>query len=406
MIDRNNVAREKIIRAAQLMRQADIGMWVFYSRLKQDPALELMFNTDTREEVLMALTSSGDCHAFVPAVCLAQFEASGLYKEVSAADSSQIMPAFKALFDAQMVSRLALNCSPEDSRCDGLGLGLYHKLRDAIGEETMARVKTCSFTMLEELRAVKTSSEIAIMTECNRLTTDIYDAVFSQLHVGLSETEIGDLLVRECRLRGVGSGLGDPDAYPLVLLVKGGMFHRGPDAGNIALPGDMMVIDFSVRYNDYTSDVARTVYFLRQGEQRAPETVRRCVKASVDAVSACAAFIRPGVLGHQVDEVGRGAIVSSGYPSFPHSTGHQVGLEVHDGGTLLGQTGRPGSQRALRKDEIYAIEPTVLQDILPDGTVLPCAIVEDEWIVTENGCRLINPEKRQLDVVEIPYTEA
>ena len=192
----------------------------------------------------------------------------------------------------------------------------------------------------------------------------------------------------------------------IVLLVKGGMFHRGPDARNIAEAGDMMVIDFSVRYNGYTSDVARTVYFLRPGEEHAPEPVRGCVKAAVDAVSACTAFIKPGVLGYQVDEVGRGSIVSSGYPSFPHSTGHQVGLEVHDGGTLLGLTGRPGSERALRANEIYAIEPTVLQDILPDGSVLPCAIVEDEWIVTDSGCRLINPEKRQLDVIEIPFREA
>ena len=406
MIDRNNVAREKLARAVELMRQSDISMWVFYSRLKQDPALELMFNTDTREEVLMALTASGACYAFVPAVCSAQFLTSGLYNEVIVTDSRQIMPAFKTLFDAERVSCLALNCSAEDTRCDGLGVGLYHKLCGAIGEDTMARVKTCSFSMLEELRAVKTSSEIAIMTECNRLTTDIYDAVFSQLHTGLSETEIGDMLIRECRRRGVGTGLGDPDEYPLVLLVKGGMFHRGPDAKNVAMPGDMMVIDFSVRYNGYTSDVARTVYFLRPGEERAPEAVRRCVKASVDAVSACAAFIRPGVAGYQVDEVGRSAIVSSGYPSFAHSTGHQVGLEVHDGGTLLGPISRPGSQRTLRKDEIYAIEPTVLQDILPDGTVLPCAIVEDEWIVTENGCSLINPQKRQLAVIEIPYKEA
>ena len=92
MIDRNNVAREKLARAVELMRQSDIGMWVFYSRLKQDPALELMFNTDTREEVLMALTASGACYAFVPAACSAQFLASGLYNDVIVTDSRQIMP--------------------------------------------------------------------------------------------------------------------------------------------------------------------------------------------------------------------------------------------------------------------------------------------------------------------------
>ncbi|MDD3409272.1 MAG: M24 family metallopeptidase [Eubacteriales bacterium] len=406
MIDRNNVAREKLARAAELMEQNGVDLWVFYSRQKQDPALELMFNTSVQEEVLLALTRGGERCAFVPAALTAGFEATGLYTQVIAADSEQIMPAFKRLFDAQPVQKLALNESPTDSRCDGIGLGLYRKLCGCIGEDVMKRVRVSSFPMLEELRAVKTPSEIDIMVECNRLTTDIYDALFAQLHIGLSETEIGDLMIQECLKRGVGNALGDPTEYPLVLLVKGGMFHRGPDAKNVVEAGDMLVIDFSIRYNGYTSDVARTLYFLRPGEEHAPQPVQDCVNAAVGAVSACSAFIKPGVLGYQVDEVGRGSIVASGYPAFPHSTGHQVGLEVHDGGTALSPKGRPGCERALRVNEIYALEPTVLQDIRPDGTVLPCAIVEDDWLVTETGCRLINPNKRQLAVIEIPYREA
>lgn len=406
MIDRNNVAKEKLARAAELMRANAVDLWVFYSREKQDPALELMFNLSAREEVLLALTKDGGRHAFAPAALCGDLQKTGLYTAVTAAQSNDIMPAFKRFFDGLNVKKMALNDSQTDSRCDGMGLGLYRRLCGAIGEEAMRLVRVSSYEMLEELRAVKTPSEIEIMVECNRLTTDIYDALFERLHIGLSETQIGDMMVEECLKRGVGNALGEPTDYPLVLLVKGGMFHRGPDTKNIAEPGDMLVIDFSIRYNGYTSDVARTLYFLRPDEKHAPKPVQDCVNAAISAVSACAAFIKPGVKGYEVDDVGRGTIVAYGYPAFPHSTGHQVGLEVHDGGTGLGLRTRPGTDRALRMNEIYAIEPTVLQDIQPDGTVLPCAIVEDDWLVTEDGCRLINPDKRQLAVIEIPYKEA
>ena len=53
-----------------------------------------------------------------------------------------------------------------------------------------------------------------------------------------------------------------------------------------------------------------------------------------------------------------------------------MGLEVHDGGTTLGPNkAKVSCQGVLRKNEIYALEPTVLQ---PDG--LPCAIIEDDVI--------------------------
>ena len=48
MVDRKNVAVEKMDRAVQMLKENQIDMWMFYSRLNQDPSLELMFNTDTK----------------------------------------------------------------------------------------------------------------------------------------------------------------------------------------------------------------------------------------------------------------------------------------------------------------------------------------------------------------------
>lgn len=400
MVDRKNVAVEKMNRAIELLKENQIDMWLFYSRLNQDPSLELMFNTDTEKEVLFVLTARGDKMAFAQAEDAAVYEKEGIFTRVTAVTPDTIMQEFVAVCDELNPNRIAVNDSSDDSRCDGLGLGLYKKVVNALGEDRMNALKTGSYRMLEELRAVKTPSEVAIMEECSRLTTDIYDALFERLHVGLSEIDVGEIMMEECAKRNVCTAFGNPPEYPLVLLVKGGMSHRKPNAKNICLPGDMLVIDFSIRYNGYTSDIARTMYFLKPDEEHAPKEVVDCANAAIRAVGEVMKVIKPGMKGYEVDAVGRKSIMDSGYPNIPHSVGHQVGLEVHDGGTTLGPNkAKVSCCGVLRKNEIYALEPTVLQ---PDG--LPSAIIEDNVILTDDGCRLIS--KRQTALIEIPYREA
>jgi len=60
VIDRNEVAREKMQRAWEMLQEKGIDMWAFYTRLKTDTALELMFNTDTQNEVMFLLTRTGE----------------------------------------------------------------------------------------------------------------------------------------------------------------------------------------------------------------------------------------------------------------------------------------------------------------------------------------------------------
>lgn len=398
MINRNEVAREKMERAMEMLRENAIDMWVVYSRLKTDTSLELLFNTDTKNEVLFVLTRSGKRIVIATSEDAERYMQTNLYEIVIVVGNADgFMTEFKKLFDQFKVKSLALNTSADDTRCDGLTLGLYKKLEKAIGKETMAHVERSSYSMLEELRAVKTPSEIAIMKECSRITTDIYDALFKRIHVGLSEVGVAKIMMEECAKRDVVTAFGNPPEYPLVLNPKGGMSHRGPNDTNICEPGDMLVIDFSIRYNGYTSDIARTMYFLKPDEEHAPQEVQDIANAAIRAVGEVMAHIKPGMRGYEVDAIGRQSILDSGYPNIPHSVGHQVGLEVHDGGTVLGpQSVRKASQGILRKNEIYALEPTVLQD-RDKGS----AIIEDNVLLTEDGCELIS--RRQTALIEIPY---
>ena len=398
-MNRLDVAREKIARAGEMMGQQEVDAWVFYARNGQDPSFELMFGRAAGLETLVLLTANRQATVLCDPSEAAQWQATGLYTSVTAATAAEIPAAFHALYHAQPIQKLALNETAEDSRCDGLSVGLYEKLCLAVGRAEMERVSVSSATMLEELRAVKTPSEIAIMEECSRLTCDIYDEVFRTVHVGMSETDVGEMMVRALFARGCTSGIGAPDDLPLVLLVRCGMSHRRPNPANRIQPGDMLVIDFSARYHGYTSDIARTMYFLKPDEARAPAEVKRAVDAAIRAVGAVLAVIKPGMKGYEVDAYGRQSILASGYPNIPHSVGHQVGLECHDGGTVLGpHRDRKAMCGVLRKNEIYAIEPTVLQDPLPS------AIVEDNVLLTDTGCRLLS--RRQTELIEIPYREA
>ena len=128
MINRNEVAREKMQRAAEMLQDNNIDMWVFYARLKTDTALELMFNTDSKNEVMFLLTKSGDRIAIATAADTKAYEESGLYTEVIEVSGDGFEKVFKEKFDQYQVKRLAVNDSTVDTRCDGLTVGLFKRL--------------------------------------------------------------------------------------------------------------------------------------------------------------------------------------------------------------------------------------------------------------------------------------
>ena len=144
MINRNDVAKEKMQRAAEMLRENGIDMWVFYARLKTDTALELMFNTDTKNEVLFLLTKGGDRIAVALPEDAESYKKSGLYTRVVTANGDGFMAEFRKAFDEFQVQSLALNDSMDDTRCDGLTMGLYRKLEKAIGAEVMAKVNAAA----------------------------------------------------------------------------------------------------------------------------------------------------------------------------------------------------------------------------------------------------------------------
>ena len=390
------VVREKLEQATQLMKKHEIDTWLVLTREGSDPALPLLVGVRSVHQAAIFIRESGKHIVLTSKSDAGSYESTNLFDEVRVYESS-MEKAFTELWNELSVEKLALNISEQDHLCDGLTYGLYSWLKDNVGEQILHEREISSEVMLGELRSIKTEAEIATVAEAVRITVEIFESVHSKLKPFMTEIEIGNLFVEEMKERGVSSGLGDAYDPPLVCAVRHGLAHRKP-SDRLVEPGDIVIIDFSMKYEDYVSDIARTFYFLKDGEQEAPATVNHAFETAYKAITASIETLLVDKKGYEVDAVGRKVIEEAGYPTIRHSVGHQIGRATHDGGTTLGPRRVPvrlAVEGSLKAGEIYAIEPTVIQD-----KGLPCMLVEENVLVTEEGPVLLSKRQDTLWLVK------
>ena len=105
--------------------------------------------------------------------------------------------------------------------------------------------------------------------------------------------------------------------------------------------------------------------------------------------------IDAGVRGWQIDEIAREVIVDAGYEEFKHAFGHGLGRACHDGGTLLGpRWPRYGAtpEGIVEAGNVYTLELGVVTEAGYLG-------VEQDVLVTENGCEFLSTRQRELMVI-------
>lgn len=390
------IAKEKAVQITGMLKRDSIDALLLLTRERKDPSLPLLLNIYPSKPAAVFFLPEGKHAAVVGAEDSPAFETTGIFSKIIIYQKD-ISGELKDYIDSLSPSRLALNFSREDHLCDGLSLGMYLWLSEIIGKEYLSKIEVSSEEILRFLRGVKSPTEQERVRTAVKITCDIYDKVFSQVRIGMSEKEIGGIFSSYFPEYDVTNGIDGGNGLPMVLITRAGMAHREP-GDTKTKPGDIVVMDASVRYNGYCSDIARSLYFLRPGETASPEKVQKAFRTVLAAIDASIAALKPGARGWEVDKAGRSVIEAGGYPTIRHSVGHQVGLATHDGGTRLGpkKPGREDVEGIIRVGEIYAIEPTILQDD-PDD---PCFIVEEDVLVTERGPEILS--KRQTELVCIP----
>lgn len=177
--------------------------------------------------------------------------------------------------------------------------------------------------MVEAARVVKDAHELTLLREAARRLSAVARAVLAEVVVeGRTEREVAAEI--DCRLGRAGF---ERPAFDTIVASgpNSALPHAGPGRRRLA-GGDLVVLDFGGVYGGYCVDLTRTVSVGRP----APDAVR-LYRAVAEAQDAAMQAVGPGVSAAEVDRVARQVLERHGLAeAFGHSTGHGLGLEVHE----------------------------------------------------------------------------
>lgn len=191
--------------------------------------------------------------------------------------------------------------------------------------------------IIEGFRAVKSPSEVKKIKGAIRIAEDS----FEDLDFSVSEDNLAAQLEYNMR----SSGSPRPSFETIVASgPRSSLPHASTTSRKLESP---IMIDWGALYQDYASDMTRTII---QGEKE-EEILSIVLEAQRKAIDA----IKPGVKASYIDKVARKVIGEYGYgDNFIHSTGHGVGLEVHEKPSLSVR-----SDEKLEEGMVVTVEPGI-----------------------------------------------
>lgn len=236
--------------------------------------------------------------------------------------------------------------------------------------------------IVEELRAVKEESELAIMRQAAKIADDAFAHICTFLRPGLTEREVAVELEMFMRKAGAKSSAFD------IIVASGwrSSLPHGVASDKVLEKGDFVKLDFGAYYQGYNSDLTRTVVLGTPTDKQ-----REVYEIVLEAQKHAVANIKPGMTGAEADRLARDIIEAKGYGEyFGHGTGHGLGLVVHEHPSVSFR----GEQHVLVPGNVVTVEPGIY---LPEwGGVR----IEDDIVLTETGNDVLTHSPKELLIIQ------
>jgi Xaa-Pro aminopeptidase len=248
---------------------------------------------------------------------------------------------------------------------------------------TLSKLLGRSFTLVpappivERLRMIKDAEEIADIRAACQLGVKLFSTITANLKPGVSEAQIAGELELAARKSGV-----DQMSFPTIIAAgeRSALPHGRASAVPIPSRG-FVVCDFGVILAGYCSDMTRTVHM----GSPTPEA-RATYEAVQEAQQAALNAVKPGITVGEVDHAARKLLYNRKLGKFfTHSTGHGVGLEIHEVPRVAA-----AQKEILRPGMVITVEP---------GVYLPHkwgVRIEDTVVVTETSCEILTSCAKDL----------
>jgi Xaa-Pro aminopeptidase/Xaa-Pro dipeptidase len=226
----------------------------------------------------------------------------------------------------------------------------YHYI-DAIRNKVGRKSFLVNSEPFFQIRRIKDQGEIRTISKAAKILDTLYQICKEEIKLGLSERDLQAKLIFEAMKLGA-----NPPSYRSTLnplIIAGGPNSSLPHAevsNRQFMKGDMIIVDLTLRYDGYIADATRTFALVSATSEmkKVYEVVKQSQQAGLNAVNE-------GSICGDVDAACRNVISKSGYAKyFIHSTGHGIGLDVHEPPWL-----RIKNQEILKANMSVTIEPGI-----------------------------------------------
>jgi len=253
--------------------------------------------------------------------------------------------------------------------------------REQLGRLLRRKWKLVSAPLLiERARMVKDKDEIGLIRKAIQVGAGLFRIGRRKVRPGVKEVEVAAAMEFAARRAGA-EGM----SFSTIIAAgkRSAVVHGRASEARIPRRG-FVVCDFGVILAGYCSDRTRTVHV---GNPTQP--ARQMYAAVLEAQQAAIASVRPGVAAAEVDAAARKVLGKHHLAKFfSHSTGHGLGLEIHEPPRLAA-----GQTQELQPGMVITIEP---------GAYIPGKYgvrIEDVVVVTNKGCEVLTPADKELIIV-------
>lgn len=388
---------EKQKQAVEILNEKNIDMWMTFVRETgniKDPMLDMIVGTGATWHSAFIITGSGETIAIIGSLEEANMKTVGTYKTIISYLKSVKDDLIKTL-EKYNPDKIAINYSRNSSLADGLTHGMYLELMNLLRDTPYKDRLISSEDIVSALRGRKSQAEVDLIKKAIEETLQIFDDVTGFIKVGKTEKEVAQFVLDIVEKKGFELAW-DAEHCPAVFSgpdTAGA--HSGPTDRKIEA-GHVINMDFGIKYNGYCSDLQRTWYVLRDGEDIAPGEVLKGFNVIYESIQKSAQAIKPGKPGWEIDNIARSYIVDNYYEEYPHGLGHQVGRVAHDGGALLGPRWERYGQLPyipIEVGNVFTIEPRLT---IPGYGI---ATIEEIVWVTKDGCEFLSEPQKEIYLI-------
>ncbi|WP_244834269.1 Xaa-Pro peptidase family protein [Clostridium sp. BJN0001] len=239
-----------------------------------------------------------------------------------------------------------------------------------------------SSDIIDEMRMVKDEKERELMRKSSKINDTVMEKFFNELKEGISEKACAKILQDLYETEGAS---GESFSSIVAFGVNAADPHHMCDDTKLEY-GDNIIIDIGGIYNNYCSDMTRTVFYKKEPDFEKKKIYEIVKEANLKAISK----VKEGVTFSDIDKEARSYIEQKGYGKFfTHRTGHSVGIEIHDKGDVSSS-----NNDTVKEGMIFSIEPGIY---IPNEYGVR---IEDLVMVKKDGVEVLNGVSKELKVIE------